>query len=106
MPEPWALWAHDTEAHLLVLYLPQAFQYQCGPGHAKKQDSQSGIPMEVAKLKKSIPEIRLSHCCRMGEMGTLEREGRGYALATLCGQGNVLELISGTRCVQDIQVGL
>lgn len=53
MPEPWALWAHDTEAHLLVLYLPQAFQYQCGPGHARKQDSQSGIPMEDAKLKKA-----------------------------------------------------
>lgn len=38
-------------------------------------------------------------------MGILERGGRGCPLVTICGQGNVLELISGMRCVQDIQVG-
>lgn len=61
VPEPWALWAHDTEAYLLVLYLPQAFQYQCGPCHARRQDSQSGIPMEVTKLKKKSPQKLASH---------------------------------------------
>lgn len=48
---------HDSEAHPLVLYLSQAFQYQCVPGHARRQGSRSAIPVEAAKHKRWLQRL-------------------------------------------------